>query len=857
MFSGNSQGLKFVIRDEQQQKQGISFAKLIIAVSISLFSSPSCNSIQSPFGSEIWHSDSPKASKALEQSAIVAILFRRPKGTGYSNRSSRLEVDGHHPIYEVIPTDENEVATTRKTEAQNGTMIKFQHDQNRPLAAANPPSSGAIEEQASYYTSLDNGATGYKRVELRTENGNEVADLYLERIYEKPSSHNFYCPNCQACITKVIIRDREWVNNTVSAPVPTQVDKFRCTSCLSFLTPIGTWLFPRLVSSDPEEEVSSGSGNNIESLGIRAEIQVDRAPVPAQSVDYAVTDKNEDDHAAAQAHPSLKATSEEGMIAQEEALASKKVVPDPSVGNGVADQTRDIHAVSNSKPTHPSLNTTVAEQEVVPVNGVESKQGNTIESIIVGRPEPLLESAETVYDQGIQADSINKTQVPYQLVEFDMGTNDNSLETKVDSTVGSSILDGAKDTKKGMTVENIVVGISYTSHESNGSVQEDNQTSTANKVLVQNQSNGFAVLSESETDTNVNSTPGLTSLEAMTAETVTDTFDEKKGIDVENVVVGIPYSLESKGGLLDRFRLPALFNKAPVPDQSAAVAKTEIPKTPEPVGATVPDSSPVSPSLGAPTAAERVTDSAVGSREVEAGPVAISIDDSRDEHVEPEPSRYNRWEIVKSIVYGGLAESITSLGIVASAASANTATGNIVILALANLISGLFILGHNLTGLKSEQFRRTSNETDDVEHVDRYEVILGNRENYILHFTLAIFSFVLFGLVPPLIYGFSFTKSNDKDLKLAAVAGASLLCIILLALGKAYIQRPNRWDVYFKMVASYVIIAAGAGGFSYLGGDLLDKVIKKYGWFEENPAFNLISLPLPEMSLAKPAWGSS
>lgn len=162
-----------------------------------------------------------------------------------------------------------------------------------------------------------------------------------------------------------------------------------------------------------------------------------------------------------------------------------------------------------------------------------------------------------------------------------------------------------------------------------------------------------------------------------------------------------------------------------------------------------------------------------------------------------------------------------------------------------------------MTGLKSEQFRRTSNETDDVEHVDRYEVVLGNRENYILHFTLAIFSFVLFGLVPPLVYGFSFTKSNDKDLKLAAVAGASLLCIILLALGKAYIQRPNRWDVYFKMVASYVVIAAGAGGFSYLAGDLLDKVIKKYGWFEENPAFNLISLPLPEMSLAKPAWGSS
>ncbi|XP_008458056.2 uncharacterized protein LOC103497596 isoform X1 [Cucumis melo] len=750
MFSGNSQGLQFVIRDQQLQQQN--------------------------------------------------------RGTGYSNGSSRLEIEDDHPVYEVIPSDEIEVVATRKTDAQNGTPIKFQRDQSRSLAVAIPPSNGEIEKQASYYPSLDNGTTGYKRVELRTENGNEVTDLYLERIYEKPGSHNFYCPNCQACITKVIIRDREWVNNTVSPRVPTQVDKFRCTSCLSFLIPIGSWLFPRLVSPDPEEEVSSGPGNNVENIEYREreifqvqetrdsqESQLDRAPVPDQSVDNTVADKNE-------------------------------VVPDSSVGNAVADHTRDIHAVSDSKPTHPSLNPTVAEERFLPVKGVESKQG-------------------------IQADSINKTQVRDQLVEFDMWTNDNTLETNVDSTVDPSILDGAKDTKKVIAVENIVVGIPYTSHESNGSVRDDNQTSKVNKVLVQNQSNGFAVLSKSETDTKVNSTPGHT-------DSVTDAFDEKKGIDVEHVVVGIPYpSLESKGGLLDRFRLPAFFNKAPVPDQSAALAKTEIPKAPEPVEATVPDSSPVSASLEAPTTVERATDTAVGSHEVEAGPVAISIDDSLDEQIEPESSRYNRWEIVKSIVYGGLAESITSLGIVTSAASANTGTGNIVVLSLANLISGLFILGHNLTGLKSEQFR-TSNETDDDDHVDRYEVVLGNRENYILHFVLAIFSFVLFGLVPPLVYGFSFTKSNDKDLKLAAVAGASLLCITLLALGKAYIQRPNRWDVYIKTVVSYIVIAAGAGGFSYLAGNLIDKCVKKYGWFEENPAFNL-GLPLPEMSLVKAAWGSS
>lgn len=78
-------------------------------------------------------------------------------------------------------------------------------------------------------------------------------------------------------------------------------------------------------------------------------------------------------------------------------------------------------------------------------------------------------------------------------------------------------------------------------------------------------------------------------------------------------MVGIPYpSPEPKRGLVDR--LSTLINKAPVPDQSAGVAKTEIPKTPEPVDATVPDSSIFSTSLGAPTA-ERIPDSEVSSRE--------------------------------------------------------------------------------------------------------------------------------------------------------------------------------------------------------------------------------------------------
>ncbi|KAK1353079.1 hypothetical protein POM88_052917 [Heracleum sosnowskyi] len=53
-------------------------------------------------------------------------------------------------------------------------------------------------------------------------------------------------------------------------------------------------------------------------------------------------------------------------------------------------------------------------------------------------------------------------------------------------------------------------------------------------------------------------------------------------------------------------------------------------------------------------------------------------------------------EIVKSIVYGGLMEFITSLSIVCSAAASGATTLNLITIGLANLIAGLIIIGHNL-----------------------------------------------------------------------------------------------------------------------------------------------------------------
>ena len=112
----------------------------------------------------------------------------------------------------------------------------------------------------------------------------------------------------------------------------------------------------------------------------------------------------------------------------------------------------------------------------------------------------------------------------------------------------------------------------------------------------------------------------------------------------------------------------------------------------------------------------------------------------RDTTLFSEQDSPKSWEIVKSMVYGGLVESITSLGIVTSAASGDATTCkkavdlysfetteqiiritsslesqgysfgkmvrhsiffyfavNIVALALANLIGGLFVIAHNVS----------------------------------------------------------------------------------------------------------------------------------------------------------------
>ncbi|MBA0564014.1 hypothetical protein Golob_008973 [Gossypium lobatum] len=205
------------------------------------------------------------------------------------------------------------------------------------------------------------------------------------------------------------------------------------------------------------------------------------------------------------------------------------------------------------------------------------------------------------------------------------------------------------------------------------------------------------------------------------------------------------------------------------------------------------------------------------------------------EHRGTDAGEVREWEILKSIVYGGLIESITSLGVVSSAAGAGADTLNVLALGVANLIGGLIIICHNLRELKNDQPRAS-----DVEE-DRYQVLLGRRQNFKLHAFVAILSFLIFGLVPPVVYGFSFRNSDDKDFKLAAMAGASLICIILLALGKGHVRKPNR--AYFRTVFYYLGLGITASGISYVVGQLLKKLAEQLGLFDSS---STVSMPFLE-----------
>lgn len=161
--------------------------------------------------------------------------------------------------------------------------------------------------------------------------------------------------------------------------------------------------------------------------------------------------------------------------------------------------------------------------------------------------------------------------------------------------------------------------------------------------------------------------------------------------------------------------------------------------------------------------------------------------------------------------------------------------------------SHLFFSFPQLIDLKNDQSGENQTQTNAQ---DRYQELLGRRANFLLHAVVAVLSFLIFGAVPLVIYGVVINKNYYTEVKLAAVAASSVVCIILLAIGKVYTRRPP--NSYFKTVFYYVTLALSASGVSYLAGNLIKDLLEKFNHSESGFA---ITMPISDTSM-KSAWMS-
>ncbi|XP_054782271.1 uncharacterized protein LOC129289520 isoform X2 [Prosopis cineraria] len=166
-----------------------------------------------------------------------------------------------HMHVTTITTSSIDIQATKKTNESsglNGEQEIYQTEVN----------SGDIKKDITLHpsdpiisadsTSLSNVRTESERVGIITDNLQLVKELHLESLYQKTPTQGFYCPNCKACIQKVLLLDTVREETSVPAqPPPPPLDRFRCSTCFSFLIPIGSWLFPGLVQ---DNEVSTIRG---------------------------------------------------------------------------------------------------------------------------------------------------------------------------------------------------------------------------------------------------------------------------------------------------------------------------------------------------------------------------------------------------------------------------------------------------------------------------------------------------------------------------------------------------------------------------------------------------------------------
>ncbi|KAL2550892.1 membrane protein of ER body-like protein [Forsythia ovata] len=722
-------------------------------------------------------------------------------------------------------------------------------------------------------------------IDPTTGDGLEVTELDVERVLQKQTSHDLYCPNCNSCITRrVILRkrkrniqvsdeevkrnklEREANSEVVSGivqetqdqvhptdgigvdgiPTPNADDNgrdrerepeiFRCLSCFSFFIPTrnGSKLFRIFGEKSVKENVQ--------------DVQV---PSVKKNWFASIFESKRQETSVEQG----------SRLGQEVGKVDVGLVSSSNLG----DQTGQSSSAQKASTPAP-----VSEERVVTIETNKSVEGN---AKIVSSPRqgPLLNSTGVIGAGENYATPQKKVSTVEHLEVY---TSDQLNESKLTKEVRANCerdlsvtkTPNGREATNGDSVENGTLfspkgglKLLISSTEESVTLEKTENGQMPNSITEKGSADEDSVLKESDADSKVNvpvdiphkleQHVGASFLTGSVVETKTTNFTSENGGDCPTEVSQHTITetkLEFHMGESHKVNSISLVNDAPV-IQGRPI---NIAKDFKRAGAEKDAGLHTVLTIDAPpieAAASQSTQDIIRTAETESAPhsgTQICVVDR-----ETETRKAYEIEVIKSIVYGGLAESITSLSVVSSAAGGDTATLNVIALGLANLIGGLFIIIHNLWELKSNRVEQVSNQI--TEHGDRYRELLGRRESFVLHATVALLSYFIFGLVPPVTYGFSFLKSDDKEFKLLAVAVASLICIVMLAIGKAHCQRPQK--LYLKTVATFIIMGFMVSGVSYAAGVIIKRLLEKLGLFQSSSVANLL---LPETTPTHSAWAS-
>ncbi|KAJ6775707.1 MEMBRANE PROTEIN OF ER BODY-LIKE PROTEIN [Salix purpurea] len=731
------------------------------------------------------------------------------------------------------------------------------------------PLEDTFEEQNFKSKPPDSETRVIGDLDLIEEIEQEMTEFDVEKVLEKQNTHDLYCPNCNSCITRrVILRKRRWKNRNarrkpkhakVDTTVPSELngnstysdassadsasdpghdianicsndspkpavddhncdrepDVFRCLSCFSLFIPAGNGFKLFRVSSTENEKVQD-----------------------PQKISTATTNW----FFSIFATHKRKTTTEHGNAAVDHTQvhgmnqdASSGFPNNFSSSNG-NDHSVMPHAEKTLVKTgeHPEGSYSKPHQ-----SGAGSLNPSTMEPLLLDQsPQGINLKSNLTNRNGILADQNTP------LLSVDIASVESSSIAGIVNNMGGASLKGGKGILSSSRETKFTETALISAREKSGDAAGNSDGSLMNHAIMDTaQQLPYSLGSMEGLKENAPFRPGqglLNCLEYSTPKSLIPEqseiqIDEKFNMAKENKKplqngqassaqgTSLPSQLDSKGGFINAAALKH--------HEGGRVALNSLSQ-----GTLWPETEKISTGENEVNAAENKNIGnnviiTIAKESPKRGDSEIVCIDSVEptsllnssnqtnvgERKGAEVGESRKLEILKSIVYGGLIESITSLGVVSSAAGASAGTLNIIALGLANLIGGLFIIGHNLMDLKNDH----SNKVNEQE--DRYQETLGRRDNFSLHATLSILSFLIFGLLPPVVYGFSFRKSDDRDLKLAAVGGASFLHHIA-----CYREGPHSEETTQAIHQHCIILLFAPGlwpqGASYLVGDLISKL---------------------------------